>query len=181
MPDVVVSNHINDLLRSQSSSGSRSILGVSLVDNLSGNWQNTYTTVQAYSAGWGSGSGGSVNLTSKADLSGAQFTGVVSAPTLSASQSIIPVTVTNLSSGKVFVDADTNKIFHFNTSSSALTASFPSALLEGFNVAIMNTGTNYLYISSNTQLNAVSNKLIGIYTGAYVYKSGLNIFAVGGL
>jgi hypothetical protein len=154
MPDVVVSSHIDNLLRSANISESRSILNIS----------NNVAT-----------------------LSGSQFTGPVIATTLSAtgsitaSQSIIPVTVTNLSSGKVFVDADTNKIFHFNTSSSALTASFPSALSEGFNAAIMNTGTNYLYISSNTQLNAVSNKLIGIYTGAYVYKSGLNIFAVGGL
>ena len=153
----------------------------------SANWQSTYNAVNTLSSRWELGYTGYVSLTSKADLSGAQFTGAVTATSLSAtgsitaSQSIIPVTVTNLSSDKVFVDADTNKIFHFNTSSSALTASFPSALLEGFNVAIMNTGTNYLYISSNTQINAASNKLIGIYTGAYVYKSDLNIFAVGGL
>ena len=138
MPDVVVSNHINDLLRSQSSSVSRSILGVSLIDNLSSNWQNTFTTVQSNSAdwelgytgytgltslsanwqnaynsvnnlssSWSSGYTGYVSLTtlssnwqntyttvqnysagwgstSKADLSGAQFTGPVTAPTLSA-------------------------------------------------------------------------------------------------
>jgi hypothetical protein len=100
---------------------------------------------------------------------------------VSASESIIPVTVTNISIDKTFTNADTNKIFHFDTTSAPLTASFPGTLTDGFNAAIMNTGTNYLYISSNIQYNAVGNKLIDRYSGAYVYKSNSNIFAVGGV
>ncbi len=101
--------------------------------------------------------------------------------TITADQSIIPVTVTNISADKTFTDTDTNKVFHFDTTSSALTAFFPGILTNGFNAAIMNTGTNYLHISSNIQYNAVGDKIIDRYSGAYVYKSNSNIFAVGGV
>jgi hypothetical protein len=101
--------------------------------------------------------------------------------TITADQSIIPVTVSNISADKTFNDTDTNKIFHFDTTFLPLTASFPGVLSDGFNAAIMNTGTNYLYISSNIQYNAVGNKLIDRYSGAYVYKFNSNIFAVGGV
>ena len=101
--------------------------------------------------------------------------------TITADQSIIPVTVTNISADKTFTDTDTNKVFHFDTTSAPLTASFPGLLSDGFNVGIMNTGTNVLTISSNIQYNAVGNKLTDRYSGAYVYKSNSNIFAVGGV
>jgi hypothetical protein len=101
--------------------------------------------------------------------------------TITADQSIIPVTVTNISINRTFTDTDTNKVFHFDTTSAPLTASFPGTLTDGFNAAIMNTGTNFLYISSNIQYNAVGNKLNDRYSGAYVYKSNSNIFAVGGV
>jgi len=99
MPDVVVSSHINDLLRSQSSSGSRSILGMSLVDNLSSNWQNTYTTVQSYSAGWGSGSGGSVNISSLSSKWELGYSGYVSLTSLSSNWQSAYTTVQAYSAG----------------------------------------------------------------------------------
>ena len=106
---------------------------------------------------------------------------ISSTGSITASASNIPVNVSDLSVNKVFTNADTNKIFHFDTTSGALTASLPGVLTDGFNVAIMNTGTNYLHISSNIQYNAVGDKLIDRYSGAYVYKSNSQIFAVGGV
>ena len=169
--------------------------------SVSANWDNTYTSVQANSANWDTVYSTvcalSTSWEESADilptvtnylstnnvlLSSVTVTDNISARgSVAASQSIIPVTVTNISADKTFTNVDTNKIFHFDTTSGALTASFPGLLSDGFNAAIMNTGTNYLYISSNIQYNAVGNKLIDRYSGAYVYKSNSNIFAVGGV
>ena len=96
--------------------------------------------------------------------------------------STIPVSVVDVTSDKVFSDSDTNKIFHFNTTQS-LTATFPSNLAEGFNVAIMNIGTNILHLSAGDGLTykALGDKLFDTYASAYVYKSGSSLFATGGL
>jgi hypothetical protein len=158
-----------------------------LVNAKSANWDSVYSTVCALSVAWEESTEILPTVTNYLSTNNVLISSVAVTDNISArgsvtaSQSIIPVTVTNLSNNKIFADIDTNKIFHFDTSASALTASFPSALSEGFNTAIMNTGTNYLYISSNIQLNAVGNKLIDRYSGAYVYKFGANIFAVGGV
>jgi len=153
----------------------------------SSNWNTVYSTVCALSATWEESAEILPTVTNYLStnnvlLSSATITDNISARgTVTASQSIVPVTVTNLNVNRLFTDTDTNKVFHFDTTSGALTASFPGALTDGFNAAIMNTGTNYLYISSNIQYNAVGNKLIDRYSGAYVYKSSSNIFAVGGV
>jgi hypothetical protein len=63
MSDIVVSQHIDDLLRSSSASGSRNVLNVPSVsevptiqnfNNLSGTVNNVFTTVNANSANWNS-------------------------------------------------------------------------------------------------------------------------------
>jgi hypothetical protein len=100
---------------------------------------------------------------------------------IEAQSSVIPVSVTNLATDRTFSSIDSNKIFHFDTTSNSLTAIFPSTLSEGFNAAIMNTGTNTLYISAGLAYKALGNKLVEQYAGAYVYKSGSHLFAVGGL
>ena len=100
-----------------------------------------------------------------------------------AKSSTIPLSVINVSTNIVFSNTDTNKVFHFDTTSTALTASFPSTLSEGFNIAIVDTGTKYLHLSAGSGLTykAIGTKLMDQYAGAYVYKTGSDIFAIGGL
>ena len=109
--------------------------------------------------------------------------GKITAGSITANSSNIPLSIISISTDKVFSDADTNKVFHFNTSAIALSAMFPSTLSQGFNVAIMNTGTNTLNLStgSNLTYKALGNKIRDQYAGSYVYKSDSDIFAVGGL
>lgn len=91
-----------------------------------------------------------------------------------------PIAITDVSVTKTFTDADTNKIFHFDTTTQPLCAIFPSTLPDGFNVAVMNTGTNNLRLSA-AQLNSVG-VVIGVqYGGAFVYKDNSQLFAVGRL
>jgi hypothetical protein len=166
---------------------SGALLADSELSALSGNWQSTYATVCALSTSWEESAEIIPTVTNylstnKVLLSSATVTDNISAGgSVIASKSIIPVTITTTSTNITFADTDTNTVFHFDTTSSPLTASFPGILTNGFNAAIMNIGTNYLYISSNIQYNAVGNKLIDRYSGAYVYKSNSNIFAVGGV
>lgn len=100
---------------------------------------------------------------------------------ITASQSIIPVSVINLSNDRVFTNTDTNKVFHFDTSSTSLTAAFPTELSEGFNVAIMNTGTNSLILSSNGTINSIGSTIATRYGSSYVYTFSGQLFAVGRL
>ena len=165
--------------------------GVLLADSelreLSGNWQNSYNTVNTLSSTWEESAEIIPTVTNYLStnnvlLSSATVTGNISARgSVIASKSVIPIAVTTTSTSRTFANADTNAVFHFDTTLASLTASFPGILTDGFNTAIMNIGTNYLYISSNIQYNAVGNKLIDRYSGAYVYKSNSNIFAVGGV
>ena len=71
-------------------------------------------------------------------------------------------------------------MFHLNTTTQSLCAIFPNALPNGFNVAVMNTGTNGLVLSAS-QLNSVGNVLSVQYGGAFVYKDNNQLFAVGRL
>jgi len=111
-------------------------------------------------------------------LSGAQ-----GPPGLSASiesLSSIPVTIVDISTSKIFTDSDINKIFHFDTTSTSLCAIIPSSLINGFNVSILNTGTNNIEISA-ANLRSTGNTIIDQYGGAYIYKQNNTVFAVGRL
>jgi hypothetical protein len=91
----------------------------------------------------------------------------------------VPVTVINSAVTRIFSNADSNKVFHFDTSSAFLSAQFPATLSDGFNAAIMNTGTKYLYLSAEVPYRATGNTIVDRYAGAYVYKSNSQVFAVG--
>jgi hypothetical protein len=97
-----------------------------------------------------------------------------------ADSSNIPVTIIETSTSKTFVSDDSNKIFHFDTTSDSLTANFPNELANGFNVALMNIGTNSLQIVADN-LNSTGSTIIDQYGGAYVYKQNGNVYAVGRL
>ena len=99
---------------------------------------------------------------------------------ISASASNIKVNVVNDSTSRIFTDADNNKVVHIDTTTSSLCAIFPSSLSSGFNVAIMNTGTNSLVLSA-AQLNSAGTTISARYGGAFVYKDSTNLFAVGKL
>ena len=72
------------------------------------------------------------------------------------------------------------KIFHFNTTSASLCAIIPSSLINGFNVSILNTGTNNIEISA-ANLRSTGTTIIDQYGGAYIYKQNNTVFAVGRL
>jgi hypothetical protein len=90
------------------------------------------------------------------------------------------VHITDLTTSKTFLSSDTCRVFHFDTTTSPLSAIFPSSLPDGFNVALMNTGTNILRLSAS-QLNSVGVTIAVRYGGAFVYKDNNQLFAVGRL
>lgn len=178
------------------------------VRNLTGDWQSTRTTVQSNSASWGSvfttvnGTSAALGVvtslvaansasweetatiiptvtnylsTNNVLISGLQVTNQIK-----ADSSNIPVTIVNVSINRTFTDNDTNKVFHFDTTSGSLIATFPSNLTDGFNVALMNVGTNSLQISA-TNLNSTGTTIIDQFGGAYVYEQSGNVYAVGRL
>jgi hypothetical protein len=126
---------------------------------------------------FGSGGGGSGTVTGDyLPLSGGTITGGLTI-TNNLSTSVF---ITDLSTTKTFLSSDTCRVFHFDTTTQPLCAVFPNALPNGFNVAIMNTGTNTLRVSA-AQLNSVG-VIIGVqYGGAFVYKDNNQLFAVGRL
>ena len=148
------------------------------VQSNSATWNSVYTTVQSNSALYAT-----VSFTNSKflPLSGGTVSGNISASgNIAAESSTIPVTVTDIIADKTFANVDTNKVFHFSTSS-PLTAIFPSTLSDGFSVAIMNTGTSTLHLSTNGTYKAIGDVITDQYAGAYVYKANSEIFAVGGL
>ena len=102
---------------------------------------------------------------------------------IAAAGSIVPVSVYTLSADKIFTDVDTNKVFHFNTNATILNAIFSPTLSNGFNVALMNVGTNSLVLSTNPSapLRARSNTVADLYGGAFVYKDSNSFYAAGRL
>ena len=151
--------------------------GYTGLTSLSGNWQNAYTTVQAYSAGWGSGSGGSVNLTSKADLSGAQFTGAVTATSLSATGNLTIRGITTLSAdvilGKapIFTTTEVRDLF-INSSLGASENADPGSLVlrsnggySRFSSVISIVGSD----SANYNHNKITQTIDGDPTVVYEY------------
>jgi hypothetical protein len=99
---------------------------------------------------------------------------------ISASASNVKVNVVNNSADRIFSDTDNNKVIHFDTTTSSLCAIFPSSLSNGFNVAIMNVGTNQLVLSA-ADLKSIGATIATQYGGAFVYKDSDNLFAVGRL
>jgi len=164
---------------------------------LTGNWQSTYATVCALSANWNT----AYNITTAYQsvsstfatnstitnnylpLSGGTITGQLKVNgVVTASGSNVNINVVNTSSNWIFSNADNNKAIHFNTNSSVLTASIPSGLQAGFNVALMNTGTNSVILSSQTTLFASGSSVASGFGGALIYTdSSNNVFAVGRL
>lgn len=157
---------------------------------LSGNWQSTFTTVRSESADWESvytsvasssaswDAGGNILATVGDYLSTNNV--LISSATISDTL-FVPVKVVDINNtNKTFSVSDDCKIFHFNTSTKSLTATFPNSLPDGFNVAVMNTGTNVLRLSATT-LYAVGQGISVQYGAAFVYKENGKIFAVGRL
>jgi hypothetical protein len=96
--------------------------------------------------------------------------------------SVSPVSVIDATDSIVFADSDNSKIFNFDTSSNSLSAIFPATLKNGFNVVIMNVGTNYLYLSApNSNYKSSGKTLYEIYDSAYVFVNNQNIYAIGKL
>ena len=106
--------------------------------------------------------------------------GISATGVISASASNIKINVVNDSTSRTFTDADNNKVVHIDTTTASLCAVFPSSLSNGFNVAIMNTGTNNLVLSA-AQLNSAGTTISTRYGGAFIYKDSSNLFAVGRL
>lgn len=142
---------------------------------LTGNWQSTYLTVSALSASWEESAEIIPTVTTYLSTNNVIISGLTVTDNLSTS-----VHITDLTATKTFLSSDTSRIFHFDTTTQPLCAIFPSTLPDGFNVAVMNTGTNNLRLSA-AQLNSVG-VVIGVqYGGAFVYKDNSQLFAVGRL
>ena len=75
--------------------------------------------------------------------------------------------------------SDNNSAIHLDTTSASISALFPSNLTEGFSVALMNTGTNILYLSAAIPLRSLGNGLSGLYSGAFSYIHNGAVYAVG--
>ena len=90
------------------------------------------------------------------------------------------VHITDLTTSKTFLNTDTCRIFHFDTTSQPLCAVFPPNLPDGFNIAVMNTGTNNLVLSA-AQLYSIGTTISTRYGGAFIYKDNNQLFAVGRL
>jgi hypothetical protein len=148
----------------------------------SNQWNSVYTTVQAKSATeWDNALANSYARSNFLPLSGGTVSGSISASgVISASASNIKISVVNDSTSRIFTDADNNRVVHIDTTTAPLCAIFPSSLSNGFNVAIMNVGTNQLVLSA-AQLKSVGTTIAAQYGGAFVYKDSDNLFAVGRL
>lgn len=76
-----------------------------------------------------------------------------------------------------------SKIIHCDTMSGSLSVICGDSLTDGFNVGLMNLGTNYIYLSSSRSpmFAAIGNRNNEIYTSVFVYKHNNNFYAVGTL
>jgi hypothetical protein len=101
---------------------------------------------------------------------------------------IVPVSVLRLvpivevSQSRSFTNDDTGKIFHFDTTSGSLNATFTgSGLSNGFNVTVVNTGLNAVVIAAPEGLNSIGTAVSEQYASAFVYALNGTIFATGRL
>lgn len=111
---------------------------------------------------------------------GANISGTLSASVIAASSSNVKINIINSNNSRIFTDEDNNKVIHIDTTTSSLCAIFPNTLSPGFNVAVMNIGTNSLVLSA-TQLNSAGTVITTKFGGAFVYKDSTSLFAVGKL
>lgn len=155
--------------------------------SLSGSWQSTFSVVSSLSSSWDSSISNSYTHNNFLPLSGGTITenlsvskNVIVSGIISASASNVRVNVINVSASRIFTDSDNNRVVHINTTTNPLSAIFPNSLSDGFNVAIMNTGTNNLILSA-TQLNSLGTIIAVRFGGVFVYKDSGNLFAVGRL
>jgi hypothetical protein len=89
--------------------------------------------------------------------------------------------VSTYNASHTFTDLDTNKVHHFNTPfNSSLSATIPSDISNGFNVAILNTGTGTLQVIA-TNLASTGTVITQRYSGAFIYKDSDVVYAVGNL
>jgi hypothetical protein len=120
----------------------------------SNNWNSAYSTSTAY-----------------------QSTSATFATTLSLSATTLKVY--DRSNTYTISLSDNNSAVHLNTTSVSISVLFPSTLSEGFSVALMNTGTNILYLSAAIPINSLGNSLSGLYSGAFTYIHNGAVYAVG--
>ena len=80
-----------------------------------------------------------------------------------------------------FTNLDTNKVHHFNTPlNSSLSAFIPTGIPNGFNTAVLNTGSGSLRIIA-TNLASTGTVITQRYSGAFIYKDSDVVYAVGNL
>jgi hypothetical protein len=109
---------------------------------LSGNWQGTFTTVNSNSAKWE-----------------ASYTNT------------LYVNVSSTSSSFIANPIHSGFIIHMNTNSGPLTAYFNNPLPSGFNLGIVNKGSNSLFIkSTNALVDSLGTELIFRLDKAFVYR-----------
>jgi len=151
--------------------------------------QGSYITFRTQTSGSSLGSvermridhTGNVGIGTTNPLATLTVNGSISANDITVTNNLsTSVHITDLTSSKTFLSSDTCRVFHFDTTTQPLFAIFPSSLPDGFNVALMNTGTNILRLSA-AQLNSVGVTIGVRYGGAFVYKDNNQLFAVGRL
>jgi hypothetical protein len=169
-----------------------------LVNSNSSKWESTYTTVNNTSATLGVVASLVANssasweetatilptVTNYLSTSNVLISSLEITDQIKAASSNVPVTIVAVgTNNKTFTNSDTNKVFHFDTSVGNLVATFPAGLADGFNVALMNIGTNSLEISaaSPATLRSTGTTIIDQYGGAYVYEQSNIVYAVGRL
>lgn len=156
----------------------------------SANWDSTYAIVSALSASWEESANVLPTITNYLS------TNVIEISTLNVTQDILSggtnlldifavadykVNIVNATSSVVFTDTDTGKIYHFDTTSGSLCAIFETAVLtNGFNITIVNTGTQNVLISSNN-LKSIGTTISEQYGSVYVYTFQNDVFAIGRL
>ena len=149
-----------------------------LVDQGIATWNDTYNTVSSLSSVWSEGLSG---MSAYLSLTGGTIQGSLHVSNIiSANSSDVKINVVTSNDHIFFNDSYNNKVVHFDTISKSLCAVFPEELSPGFNVALMNTGTNDLVLSA-IQINSIGTTITTRYGGAFVYKESNSLFAVGGL
>lgn len=139
--------------------------------NTSGVLQNNHAVLQ--------GSNGFVGLGTIAPNERLTVSGNISATGRVYSNNRVDIVST--STNVTFTNNDSGKIYHFDTTAQSLCAIFPTTnLADGFNVTVVNTGTQNILISSNN-LKSIGTTISEQYGSAYVYEYQNSTFATGRL
>lgn len=107
----------------------------------------------------------------------------LSATEIKTGNSISNYNIVEITSSKIFTNADNSKAFHFKTTVTPLiTAVFPLGNLnDGFNVSIFNDGTGTILISSTStpSINATGNTNATQNTAMFIYKASNQLYGIG--